>query len=131
MEKGDFWLSILHGSFPCRCKWHAIADMLAHSPPLPLFVDYFGEVHDITTDDEEGIILTLKQRDRVRLKPPVTSLQRSIVVIEKKYPILECLVIEVPVEGKSTDLRFPETLQASSTTSTPPQASGSVSSPFQ
>ena len=91
-----------------------VADMLAHSPPLPLFVDYFGTVH-ITTDDEEGMILALKQRDRVcrvRLKLPITSLQRSIVVIEEEYPILECLIIEVPAEGESTVLRFPETLQA-------------------
>ena len=89
-----------------------VADMLAHSPPLPFFVDYFGTVH-ITRNDEEGIILALKQRDRirrVRLKLPVTSLQRSIAGIEEEYPILECLVIEVPIEGESTVLRLPETL---------------------
>ena len=34
-----------------------ISDMLAHSPPLPLVIDYFDEYHDITAEDKEGLIL--------------------------------------------------------------------------
>ncbi|KAF8462871.1 hypothetical protein DFH94DRAFT_699704 [Russula ochroleuca] len=41
-----------------------VADMLAHSPPLPLVIDYFNGDCDMT-EDEEGAILALKQRDRV------------------------------------------------------------------
>jgi hypothetical protein len=40
-----------------------VADMLAHSPPLPLAIDYFLEGRHITamtTDYEEGAILALK-----------------------------------------------------------------------
>ena len=37
--------------------------MLAHSPPLPLVIDYnLG----ITEEEEEGMIIALGQRDRVR-----------------------------------------------------------------
>src|SRR5258708_17670165 len=39
-----------------------VADMLAHSPPLPLIIDYFND-HDITEKDEKAIILALEQRN--------------------------------------------------------------------
>ena len=44
-----------------------VADMLAHSPPLPFVIDYRLDKDDgITVEDEEGAILALKQYDRVR-----------------------------------------------------------------
>ena len=50
-----------------------VTDMLAHSPHLPLIIDYFDENNDIDAKDEEGLIYALRQRDRVRrirlLKP--------------------------------------------------------------
>jgi hypothetical protein len=30
--------------------------LLAHSPPLPLIIDYFEEDRDIAAEDEEGIM---------------------------------------------------------------------------
>jgi hypothetical protein len=42
-----------------------VQNMLAHSPPLPLTVDY-GSKDGITAEDEEGILLALEQRHRVR-----------------------------------------------------------------
>ena len=92
-----------------------VADMLTHSPHLPLAVDYHKGGHDITTDDEEGIIFALKQRERVlrlRLRAPVTSLRKFIAAMDDEYPILEFLVIQLPIEDKSTILIIPETLQA-------------------
>jgi hypothetical protein len=89
--------------------------MLAHSPPLPLVVDYFGEELDITPEDEEGIILALEQRDRlrrVRLRILAPKLQKLIMAIDEEYPMLEYLIIEPPIEDKSTALILPETLQA-------------------
>ena len=89
--------------------------MLAHSPPLPLIVDYSDGNNDMTEDDEEGAILALKQRDRVhrvRLRTPVTSLQKLIAVMDEEYPILKYLIIEPPYEDRSTILIPPETLQA-------------------
>ncbi len=35
--------------------------MLAHSPPLPLIIDYFDENNDIDAKDEEGLIYALQQ----------------------------------------------------------------------
>ena len=92
-----------------------VAGMLANSPPLPLVVDYLEERRDITTDDEEGIILALRQRGRVlrvRLNTPVTSLQKVIATMDGEYPILEHLVIWLSNEDKSTILIFPEMFQA-------------------
>ena len=43
-----------------------VADMLIHSPPLSLDIDFFEEYRGITAEDEEAITLALKQRDRVR-----------------------------------------------------------------
>ena len=43
-----------------------IADILAHSPRLPLILDYYDLYDYITADDELGIIFALKHRDRVR-----------------------------------------------------------------
>jgi hypothetical protein len=44
--------------------------MLAHSPALPLVIDYSDKVRDITAEGKEGIILALEQRDRLSLPRP-------------------------------------------------------------
>jgi hypothetical protein len=89
-----------------------VADMLAHSPPLPLVIDFEGT--DLTAEDEEAIILTLAQRDRVRrirFCLPVLKLQKLIMAIDGEYPILEYLVLWDPPEDESTVSILPETLQ--------------------
>ena len=89
--------------------------MLAHSPPLPLAIDYLNEHADTASEDEEGAILALKQSNRVRrvrLGMPVTSLQKLIVVMDDEYPILEYLIIIQPDEDESSISQFPETLHA-------------------
>jgi hypothetical protein len=91
--------------------------MLAHSPPLPLVIDYFSNRRHITTDDEEGLTLALKQHDRVlrvRLNT-IDILQKFVAAMDEEYPILEHLVIALPIKDitdNSTVLRFPESLQA-------------------
>ena len=94
-----------------------VADMLAHSPPLPLVIDYFTikEHPDITAEDEEGAIVALRQRDRVRrvrFEMPATNLQKLVMTIDEEYPILEHLVILDRTIDNSTILIFPDTLQA-------------------
>ena len=87
--------------------------MLAHSPPLPLTVDYSSE-DGITAEDEEGILLALEQRHRVRhlcLSSPVQDLQKLVMAIDEDFPILEYLIVE-PWTKDSTVLMLPETLQA-------------------
>jgi hypothetical protein len=86
--------------------------MLAHSPPLPLTVDYSSE--DGTTADEEGILLALEQRHRLRhlrLIFPVQNLRKLVMAIDEEFPILEYLIVGPPMHD-STALMLPETLQA-------------------
>jgi hypothetical protein len=94
-------------------KGTPVADMLAHSPPLPLVVDYYYEDSNMNTEDEEGLILALEQRDRVRrirLRIFMPNLQRLIPAISEEYPVLEYLIIISP--DRPPGLLFPETLQA-------------------
>ena len=92
-----------------------VADMLTHSPPLPLVIDYYdGENTNITAEGEEAIILALEQRDRVqriRLILPVLKLQKLITAIDGEYSILEYLILADPPKDKTTVLTLPETLQ--------------------
>ena len=37
-----------------------VAEMLMHSPPLPLVIDYSCEDQDVVAQDEEGILLALQ-----------------------------------------------------------------------
>jgi hypothetical protein len=97
-----------------------VADMLAHSLPLPLTIDYFlVKDDDLAGESEEGASLALKQYDRVlRVRfgvtfgLPVTNLQNFIVAMDDEYPILECLIIGHAIEDKGTILTLPETFQA-------------------
>jgi hypothetical protein len=87
--------------------------MLAHSLPLPLTIDYVGE-DGITVEDEEGILLALEQRHRVRhlrLHLPVQNLRKLVMSIDEEFPILEYLIIYPPLED-NTALMLPETLHA-------------------
>ena len=89
-----------------------VQDMLAHSPPIPLTVDY-GRENGITAEDEEGILLALEQRDRVRhlrLNYPVQHLQKLLIMVDEEFPILEYLIVD-PLTMESTALMLPETLQ--------------------
>ena len=87
--------------------------MLTHSPPLPLTVDYCSK-DDITAEDEEGILLSLEQRHRVRhlrLNSPVQNLRKLVMAIDEEFPILEYLIVW-PWAKDSTALMLPETFQA-------------------
>ncbi|KAI0278431.1 hypothetical protein BGY98DRAFT_974299 [Russula aff. rugulosa BPL654] len=88
-----------------------VMDMITHSPPLPLVIDYLD---DITTDEEGGIMFALEQRDRVRrirLRLPFSKLQK-LVTIAEEYPILEYLIMGPSIEDNSSVLMIPETSQA-------------------
>ena len=87
--------------------------MLENSPPLPLTVDYRSG-DNITAEDEEGILLALEQRHRVRhlrLIFPVQNLRKLVMAIDEGFPILEYLIV-YPWVRDSTILMLPETLQA-------------------
>src|SRR6266436_549518 len=91
-----------------------VADMLAHSPPLPLIIDYVSK-DGITAEDEEAIVLALEKRDRVRrIRIGVRSLdfQKLAMAIDEEYPFLEYLILAPSTENTSKVLVLPETLQA-------------------
>jgi len=70
--------------------------MLAHSPPLPLIIDYVDEHHGITSEDEEGILLALQHHARVRrlrLMMPVPALRNIIIAFGKEFSTLEYLYV--------------------------------------
>ncbi len=102
--------------------------MLAHSPHLPLIIDYFvhspplpldysgddDDVSHITEEEEKGIIFALKQRDRVcrvRLRVPIPKLQNLVKVIDEEYPILEYLILS-PLTDEGITFVLSERLQA-------------------
>ena len=94
-----------------------VADMLAHSPPLPLIVDHFGlDDYNITAEEEEGVLLALQHRDRVhrvRLNMPVPHLQRLVLAMDGEFPMLENLVLTPPDKRKiNTSLALPKEFQA-------------------
>ena len=90
-----------------------VAEMLNHSPPLPLIIDHLHTYRIITVDDEDGINRALQRRDRVRrirLRMGVRTLKRLIKLINEEFPMLEYLYIE-PL-NKHNSLSLPGTLQA-------------------
>ena len=97
-----------------------VADMLAHSPSFPLIIDHVNLNDDITPEDEEGIILALRHRDRVRrirFRKSVAVLRKLIQALDGEFPILEYLYAmprqyQRPAPRHNTSLNLPETFRA-------------------
>ncbi|KAI0247382.1 ankyrin repeat-containing domain protein [Lactifluus subvellereus] len=90
-----------------------VADMLAHSPPLPLIIDHLHADGETSTEDEDGIRLALQQRDRVcriGLSMQGQNLQKLIMFMDKEFPVLERLLIVS--WSKGVNLTLPNTFQA-------------------
>ena len=105
--------SYLGVSLVCRCG-APVADMLAHSPPLPLIIDHISAFGDRLTDVEDEILLVLKHRDRVRrIRLRVTDAPptRITEALDKEFPLLEYLHIQ-PMSPLDTNLLLPSTLRA-------------------
>jgi len=89
--------------------------MLAHSPPLPLILDYVDTDRDITAEDESAISLALQHRDRVRrirFLMPASNLYKLLPTINEEFPNLEHLYIR-PLILNDEGLTLPESFQAS------------------
>jgi hypothetical protein len=111
------WRNIILES-PSRLDLHLlctngvpVADMLAHSPPLPLTIEYAGPpaYRGITAEDESGIFLALSYRDRVGhiyfwMLP---NQEKFVTVMDDQFPILELLYID-----SFTEVDLPVTFQA-------------------
>ena len=107
--------SYLGTSLVCR-PMTPVADMLAHSPPIPLIIDHTPKFKLETNAArvEEKILLALRHRDRVRrirLLVHDSPLKRLVGAIDEEFPFLEYLHIQshtVP----DTNLSLPSTLRA-------------------
>jgi hypothetical protein len=109
-----------------------VADMLAHSPPLPLIIDYlYPPIADdsddanslddadplddyVTVKDEEGVALALQHRNRVRrirIQMPTSNLLRLIMAIDGEFLMLDYLYFTRSSEYP-TNLILPKTFQA-------------------
>jgi hypothetical protein len=88
--------------------------MLAHSPPLPLIIDCLDEHENITAEDQAGIILALRQRDRirrVRVLVSVSTLGMFVMALSGEFPILEELYLR-PQTQHDLQMTLPETFHA-------------------
>ncbi|KAI0252900.1 hypothetical protein BJV78DRAFT_1197530 [Lactifluus subvellereus] len=95
-----------------------VADMLAHSPPFPLIIIYLEKDREMTTEDEERILIALgpEYRDRARrigLWMPASSSPKLITAMEEPFPNLESMLIMSATEC-STSLILPNSFQAPS-----------------
>ena len=92
----------------------SVTAILTHLPSLPLIIDYGDEGRGVTFDDEEGILLALRNHllvRRIRICMSSSGLQRLIVAMDGEFPILEHLYIKSLTDDDS-GLSFPETFKA-------------------
>ena len=90
--------------------------MLAYSPPLPLIINLIDVYPGMSTeDDEKGLLLALRHRDRVRririLASP-SKLERLIVTMNEEFQRLEYLYIGVGDKYDYLVLVLPKECQA-------------------
>ncbi|KAH9955672.1 hypothetical protein BC827DRAFT_830230 [Russula dissimulans] len=90
-----------------------VAKMLAHSPSLPIIIDFLDTDRPATKKDDQGIMLALKQhRDRIRRIGLRTQIVETVTAaLDDKFPMLEHLVL-IPPETQDVGLEFPKTFQA-------------------
>jgi hypothetical protein len=91
-----------------------VADMLTHSPPFPLIIFYNDSDREMTAEDNEGALLAISHRDRVRrisLCIPAPNLEKFMAVMDEEFPVLECICLGSKLED-SRRLVFPTTFQA-------------------
>lgn len=91
-----------------------VAEMLAHSPPFPLIINFLDNARVVSTEDEGAILFALQCRDRVRrigLSMPALGLVKVIKAMDGQFPVLERLFIW-PWTRDYVDLMLPKTFQA-------------------
>ena len=91
-----------------------VAEMLKHSPPLPLIINYQNTSPTMTSEDEQGILLALQRRDRVRrvvVHASSQGLRKFLDAMNEDFPTLERLSISSTTEDDAK-LVMPEKFQA-------------------
>ena len=91
-----------------------IVDTLDHLPPLPLFVKYWYTNVTIGRQDELGTYHALRLHNHIRridLHLPPSVLHKSLMLMDKPFPILEHLSLSF-TDDKITTLTLPKTFLA-------------------
>src|SRR6266852_909415 len=87
--------------------------MLAHLPPLPLFIDYSSTD---PVEDNSGILHAIQQRDRIRrvvFEAPPPTLEQLIVTIDGLFPRLDALSLLSATKSEGgLGLMLPRTFMA-------------------
>ena len=104
--------SVFHLGLCLRCtNGTPVADMLEHSSPLPLVIDYHTDGNrGLSEEDEWGIMLALQHLDserRIRLLMPHQDLQKFITAIGEEFPMLEFLYLSPLRHLALCDFAFP------------------------
>jgi hypothetical protein len=86
-----------------------VADMLAHSPPLPLTIHYTSWRNRITAKDESGLLFALSHRDRVHHVDlwKLPNVDKFVTAMDDQFPVLEYVYID-----SQTEVALPFTFQA-------------------
>jgi hypothetical protein len=93
-----------------------VADMLAHSPPLPLIIFYRVGDDPMTTEDEKGVLLALSHAHRYRVRRIALwmlswELKKFVIAMDGQFPVLERLNIDSSY-GPNWELILPRTFEA-------------------
>jgi hypothetical protein len=91
-----------------------VADMLAHSPPLPLIIDRVGKRWKFGAREEREMMFALRLRSRVRrirFWNKAVNLQKVVAALDGEFPILEYLYLASPTKH-DTRLMLPQTFRA-------------------
>ena len=91
-----------------------MADLLAHSPPLPIIIYYGNPEPFDEQDDVEGIRLALQHRERVcriNLHLPFPSLRKVFKSMDGPFPALETLQLYCS-SYRNENARIPTTFEA-------------------
>ncbi len=106
-------VSISPRSLPRLHIWHARSRCIGTFTPFPIIIDYGDEDREVTEQDEEGILLALRRRRRlrhIRLWMPASNLQKLVVVMNGEFPMLEYLHIN-PLTSDDIGLSLPATFK--------------------
>jgi hypothetical protein len=89
--------------------------MLAHSPDLPLIVDYCDQGRHVTPQDAANILLVLQRHQHqvysIRIRMPIPDIQNLVEAFDGEFPMLEYLLIE-RLTNEGQGLVLPETFKA-------------------
>jgi len=111
----DLHLVCTYGTPVANMLAHSPPLPLTHSPPLPLIINYLDHVRQASIDDEDNILLALRYRDRVRrigFRMPAPNLPKFIKAIDGQFPILERLFIWPQTQDDDVSLTLPTSFQA-------------------